>query len=110
MAVTKYSVTDVNSRLGQGEDVQFVDARNPRAWAEADTKLPGAVRVPPDEPEKHIGSVGRNRPVIIYCTCPEEASSTRVAEVLADHGYDDVYTLAGGFDAWREAGLPVEPK
>jgi rhodanese-related sulfurtransferase len=110
MAVTKSTVNDVKSRLGQGDDVQFVDARNPQAWGEANTRLPGAIRVPPDEPEKHLASVGRDRPVITYCTCPNEESSTRVAEVLEGHGYEDVHPLEGGFGAWRDAGMPVEPK
>jgi rhodanese-related sulfurtransferase len=27
-----------------------------------------------------------------------------------EHGFKDVYALKGGFDAWREAGYPLEPK
>jgi rhodanese-related sulfurtransferase len=33
-----------------------------------------------------------------------------VARVLEDHGITDVHPLIGGFDAWRAAGLPIEPK
>jgi rhodanese-related sulfurtransferase len=33
-----------------------------------------------------------------------------VALVLEEHGIADVHPLLGGFDAWRQAGLPVEPK
>ncbi len=33
-----------------------------------------------------------------------------MAQVLIDHGWNDVYPLVGGFDAWRLAGLPVEAK
>jgi len=97
MAAGKVTVSDVNSRLGQGEEVQFVDARNPQAWAEADTKLPGAVRAAPDEPEKCLASAGRDRPVVTYCTYPNEESSTRVTEVLANHGYEDAHPLAADF-------------
>ena len=39
---------------------QFVDSRNPKAWSEAKTKLPGALRVSVDEPE-NIGNVDRDR-------------------------------------------------
>ncbi len=28
--------------------------------------------------------------------------------MLHDKGYEDVRPLLGGFDAWREAGFPVE--
>jgi rhodanese-related sulfurtransferase len=33
-----------------------------------------------------------------------------VALALEEHGFDDVHPLIGGFDAWRDAGLPVEKK
>jgi len=33
-----------------------------------------------------------------------------VAQVLGDHGFDKAYALEGGFDAWFDAGGPVEPK
>jgi rhodanese-related sulfurtransferase len=31
-----------------------------------------------------------------------------VARELAEKGFRDVYALKGGFDAWRQAGLPLE--
>jgi len=33
----------------RGEQFTFVDSRNPKAWAEADQKLPNAIRVPAKE-------------------------------------------------------------
>jgi rhodanese-related sulfurtransferase len=33
-----------------------------------------------------------------------------VAELLEKKGFKDVRALRGGFDAWKEAGLPLEPK
>jgi len=33
-----------------------------------------------------------------------------VAEILNDHGFKDVHALLGGFDAWKNAGMPLEPK
>jgi rhodanese-related sulfurtransferase len=33
-----------------------------------------------------------------------------VARELKERGWKDVRPLLGGFDAWREAGLPVVPK
>ena len=68
MAVTRVTVNDVRSRMGQGDDVYFVDTRNPQAWGEAQTKLPGAIRVPADEVEKHLADIPRDRPVVTYCT------------------------------------------
>jgi len=31
-----------------------------------------------------------------------------VAQELMQHGYKNVHPLYGGFDAWRDAGAPLE--
>jgi len=33
-----------------------------------------------------------------------------VAQVLEEHGFENVHPLIGGFNAWQDANLPVEPK
>jgi rhodanese-related sulfurtransferase len=33
-----------------------------------------------------------------------------VAQVLLDAGYESARPLLGGFKAWKDAGMPVEPK
>ncbi|HJQ23362.1 MAG TPA: rhodanese-like domain-containing protein [Blastocatellia bacterium] len=64
----RITAEEVLKRMKRGEDVYFVDARNPVAWAEADTKLPGAVRVPADAVEQHLADIPRDRMVVAYCT------------------------------------------
>lgn len=39
-----------------------------------------------------------------------DASSVRVARVLIRSGWQQVYPLEGGSDAWLQAGYPVEPR
>ena len=68
MEATRVTVDEVKARLDRGEKFTFVDTRNPKAWAEADTKLPGAIRVPANEVEQHLGQIPRDRTVITYCT------------------------------------------
>lgn len=67
MAESRITPQEVSARLQKGEKVQFVDCRNPKAWAEARTKLPGALRVPVDEPG-NIGNVAHDTLVVTYCT------------------------------------------
>ena len=42
MEATRVTVDEVKERMERGEQFAFVDTRNPQAWGEADTKLPGA--------------------------------------------------------------------
>jgi rhodanese-related sulfurtransferase len=65
---TRVTVDEVRERMDRGEQFTFVDTRNPQAWGEAETKLPGAVRVPADELEQHLEEIPRDRAVITYCT------------------------------------------
>ncbi|HEY0378957.1 MAG TPA: rhodanese-like domain-containing protein [Pyrinomonadaceae bacterium] len=68
MEATRVTTDEVKERMERGEQFTFVDTRNPQAWAEADTKLPGALRVPADELEQHLDEIPRDRAVITYCT------------------------------------------
>lgn len=110
MEATRVTIDEIKERLDRGEQFTFVDTRNAEAWSEAETKLPGAIRVPADEVEQHLSEISHERTVITYCTCPHEASSARVAVELANHGFKNVHPLFIGFEAWEKAGLPLEPK
>ncbi len=68
MTVQRISVNDLQGLIERGENVFFVDTRNPKAWAEAETKLPQAIRVPADAVEEHFSDIPRDRLVVTYCT------------------------------------------
>ena|SRR5688572_17006931 len=110
MEATRVTIDEVKARMDRGEEFTFVDARNPKAWEEADTKLPAALRVPDEGAEQHFSEVSHERTVITYCTCPHEASAASVAQKLSASGYKNVHPLFGGLEAWEKAGLPLEPK
>lgn len=64
----RITVDELRERLERDEDMFLVDTRNPKAWAEAETKLPAAIRVPADQVEQHLADVPRDRTVVTYCT------------------------------------------
>ena len=68
LEATRVTVDEVRERMDRGEQFTFIDTRNPKAWDEAETKLPGALRIPADEVEKHLGEIPHDRAVITYCT------------------------------------------
>jgi len=59
---------EVRRRTAAGERVVLVDTRNPHAWAEAETKLPGAIRVPADAVDEHLDEIPRGAMIVTYCT------------------------------------------
>jgi rhodanese-related sulfurtransferase len=61
-----------------------------------------------DEITSHLDQLPTDKtaPIVLYCrTGP---MSTRAAQDLVRLGYTNVYNLVGGFNAWVEAGLPLE--
>ncbi|OOF58064.1 thiosulfate sulfurtransferase GlpE [Rodentibacter myodis] len=45
-------------------------------------------------------------PIII--SCYHGVSSRSVATFLAEQGYENLYSVIGGFDGWMRAELPIE--
>lgn len=99
---------EVKSRMKSGEKLFFVNLRHHQDWDLAVMKVRGALRVPDNEVELHLEEIPRELTVIVYSTCPGDEPSIRVARFLQEHGWKDVYALIGGFNAYCQAGLPVE--
>lgn len=68
MEPSRITVEDAKYQIDQGQDILFLDARNEKAWAEADQKLPGAIRIPVDEIEMHSHKLPHDRCIVTYCT------------------------------------------
>jgi rhodanese-related sulfurtransferase len=64
----RISVDELKKRMEAGEDFTIIDVRNPQAWAESDTMIPEAIRVPLEDLEKNLARIPKNRPVVAYCT------------------------------------------
>lgn len=51
---------------------------------------------------------GADREIVLYCSCPNEVSAALGAQALASRGMKRARPLAGGLDAWVEAGHPTQ--
>lgn len=94
------------TRLINSANALLVDLRETKEFEGG--RLPKAVHIPlsqlasrGDELARHAG-----RPVVAYCTSGN--SSGMAAKMLARVGFKDIYQLAGGYRAWKDAGLPIE--
>src|SRR5581483_5561650 len=85
----------------------ILDVRSMSAHALDPRAIPGAVHVPPEDIAARIAAVEANAEVVVYCSCPNEASAARVAQLLRRHGVVRVRPLHGGLDAWAAAGYLV---
>ena len=60
---------------------------------------------PLDKFDQKLRDLKKDKPVIVVCATSSRAG--RAAAQLRASGYAEVYVLAGGVAAWREAGLPI---
>ena len=94
------------TQLINRQNAVLLDVREAREFAGG--RLPHAVHIPLSELRNRGSELAKltSRPVVAYC---ERGQRSRAAgTVLAGLGFTDIYHLAGGFRAWKDAGLPVE--
>jgi rhodanese-related sulfurtransferase len=64
----RITVEQLKRRMDAGEDFTLIDVRNPNAWAETDSVIPEAIRVPLDKLEENLPRIPKTRAVVAYCT------------------------------------------
>ncbi len=109
MRAARVTVDSLRSLIESGEMPVIVDVRSHLARQLAPRQIVGAMHLVPGELDRHVPSIPRDRDVVLYCACPNEASAAQVADLLIKRGLRRVRPLLGGLDAWVAAGHPVEP-
>jgi len=100
-AVREVDADEVEPRLG---DVVLLDVREADEYEQG--AIPGAVHVPRGMLEFQIEGrlPDKSAPVVVYCAAG--ARSVFGAKTLIDLGYQDVVSLTGGFNRWKDQGRP----
>ncbi|WP_422767086.1 thiosulfate sulfurtransferase GlpE [Photobacterium leiognathi subsp. mandapamensis] len=81
----------------------LVDIRDPQSFALAHPEQ--AFHLTNDTMVSWMDEVEFEQPVIVMCY--HGISSQGAAQYLINQGYESVYSLDGGFEAWRRAALPM---
>jgi membrane protein DedA with SNARE-associated domain/rhodanese-related sulfurtransferase len=108
LRMARISVDELYELMGANLDPLILDVRTHTARGLEPHWIPSAIHAPVEEIEQRLQEFSRDREIIVYCTCPNEASAARVAKQLMKHGFTRVRPLHGGLDAWIAAGYPVD--
>ena len=88
--------------------VKVLDVREPEEFAAG--HLPGALNIPRGVLEFKVAAVpelqNSQQPLLVYCKTG--GRSALATHVLNQMGYGEAISLAAGFDAWSQAGRPVD--
>jgi molybdopterin/thiamine biosynthesis adenylyltransferase/rhodanese-related sulfurtransferase len=84
--------------------VTFLDVREPDEYEQG--AVPGAVHLPRGHLEFQVeGKIpNKTAPIVVYCA--GGVRSAFAAKTLQDLGYTDVTSVIGGFNKWKDDGLP----
>ena len=99
---------ELKRQLDAGEPVYIVDLRHPLELLPDPFTLPGALHVSPEALAARVHEIPRDRDVVLYCTCPSEATAAQTAMTLHKLGIERVRPLRGGFDEWKRLGYPMD--
>jgi len=106
--VPEWRPAEAQQHLADDKPITLVDVREQTEWNEG--YIPNAVHVPRGFLELRIEEAvpDKSAPVVLYCA--GGVRSMLAGKTLQDMGYTDVISLAGGYTAWKAAGLPtVQP-
>ncbi|MCA2416698.1 thiosulfate sulfurtransferase GlpE [Vibrio chemaguriensis] len=95
-------VQGAQALLEQG-DAKLVDIRDPQSFAVAHAEC--AYHLTNDTIVAFMDEVEFEQPILVMCY--HGISSQGAAQYLVNQGFEQVYSVDGGFEAWHRAELPI---
>ena len=100
VGIPRIDVPELRALIDAGEPLELIDVRGRGATKLDQRRIPGASIMHLDEIEAGKFAGARDRQIIVYCSCPNEASAAKAVQLLHKHGYLRARPLRGGLDAW----------
>jgi rhodanese-related sulfurtransferase len=99
------TVPQLKARLDRGEPTYLVDVRQP--WEHDTAVLPDSLLLPLDQLLAHADEITPPPGAAIVVYCHHGIRSVSGAALVERLGFPEVYSLAGGIDAWS---IYIDPK
>jgi rhodanese-related sulfurtransferase len=100
----------LHERLSSEPEGVLIDVRTPEEFERihaAGARLHPLSDFDPQRVMHRFGAEGLGKTRPVYLTCLSGVRATEAAQRLGQRGYDNVYLLDGGTQAWVDAKLPV---
>jgi membrane protein DedA with SNARE-associated domain/rhodanese-related sulfurtransferase len=107
LRMDRISVAELAALL-QGDGVRpvILDVRAAAVRAR-DGIIPGAIPAHPQDLNTRLAQLPRDADIVVYCSCPNEASAALAARHLKQTGFKRIRPLLGGIEAWSKAGHAI---
>jgi len=107
LRMARISAQELAGLIDAGQNPIIFDVRTAEARRNEGV-IPGSINAHPDEIALVAGRFARDAEIIVYCSCPNEASAAMAALHLKRAGFKKIRPLLGGIEAWGQAGRPIE--
>lgn len=88
------------------KDFVILDVRTPAEFAEG--RIAGAVNLDFNAPnfKREVVKLDKSKTYLVHCAKGRRSDMSE--KLMKEAGFERVYDMLGGMQAWRDAGLPVE--
>ena len=104
--IKEVTVAETRERLAANRSGLLIDVREDHEWEVAHAA--GAVHLGKGIIERDIEAAAHDKSTELILYCGGGYRSALAADVLQQMGYTNVWSMAGGWKAWKESGAPVE--
>lgn len=104
--VKEVSVEQTQARLVENPAAKLIDVREDNEWDSGHAK--DAIHLGKGIIERDIETTIPEKDTEVILYCGGGYRSALAADVLQQMGYTNVYSMAGGWKAWKESGGEVE--
>jgi rhodanese-related sulfurtransferase len=104
--VREVSVAETQERMKHDGEVKLIDVREDNEWDAAHAA--GAIHLGKGIIERDIETTVPDKATELILYCGGGYRSALAADVLQKMGYTNVFSMAGGWKAWKESGAEIE--
>ena len=104
--IREVTVAETQKRLEQNRSAKLIDVREDNEWEAAHAA--GAMHLGKGIIERDIETTVPDKDTELILYCGGGYRSALAADVLQKMGYTNVYSMAGGWKAWKESGGEIE--
>jgi rhodanese-related sulfurtransferase len=104
--IKEVTVAETRDRLKENPEAKLVDVREDDEWNTAHAAA--SIHLGKGIIERDIETTVPDKSTELILYCGGGYRSALAADVLQNMGYTNVFSMAGGWKAWKESGAPVE--
>lgn len=104
--IKEVTVAEARARLAAATGARLIDVREDNEWQAGHAA--GAQHLGKGIIERDIEERVPDREAELILYCGGGYRSALAADALQKMGYKNVYSMAGGWKAWKESGAPIE--